>query len=54
MMNWLPRFVQRLRSVFLRTELDQELDVELAAHLELAIEENLERGCLRKKPGAKH
>ena len=34
---------QRLVSVFRRAQLDRELDVELAAHLEMAIEENLQR-----------
>src|ERR1700730_13221271 len=34
----------RLRSVFRRAELDHELDAELATHLELAVEENLQRG----------
>lgn len=44
MINWLRQSFQRLRSVFQRTEMDQELNAELAAHLELAIEENLQRG----------
>jgi putative ABC transport system permease protein len=35
---------QRLACVFRRTQLDRELDVELAAHLEMAIDENLQRG----------
>lgn len=34
----------RIGSVFRRTRLDQELEAELATHLELAVEENLERG----------
>jgi predicted permease len=44
MTDWLRQFFHRLRSVFRRTELDHELDAELAAHLDLAIEENLRRG----------
>ncbi|HWX55561.1 MAG TPA: ABC transporter permease [Verrucomicrobiae bacterium] len=44
MIHWLRHSFERLRSVFQRAELDQELDTELAAHLELAIEENLQRG----------
>lgn len=40
----LRQFLQRLIAIFRRTGLDQELDSELAAHLELAIEENLQRG----------
>ena len=35
---------QRVGSIFRRSHLDRELEVELASHLELAIEENLERG----------
>ncbi|HEX2665106.1 MAG TPA: ABC transporter permease [Candidatus Acidoferrum sp.] len=38
------RFFHRLRSFFGRTKQDRELDAEISAHLELAIEENLERG----------
>src|SRR5437773_1749968 len=34
----------RLRSLFRRARQDRELDAEMSAHLELAIEENLERG----------
>ena len=34
----------RLRSLFRRAQKDRELDAEMFAHLELAIEENLERG----------
>ena len=44
MINWLMQSFQRLRSVFRRDQLDHELDAELAAHLELAIQENLQRG----------
>jgi predicted permease len=44
MIDWLQQSFQRLRSVFRRAQLDHELDAELAAHLELAIEENLQRG----------
>ncbi len=36
--------LQRLRSSFPHAQLDQELDAEMAAHLELAVEENLRRG----------
>jgi putative ABC transport system permease protein len=35
---------QRLRALFFRTELDHDLDAEMSAHLEFAIEENLQRG----------
>jgi predicted permease len=44
MIGWLRQSFHRLRSVFRRRELDRELDAELATHLELAVEENLQRG----------
>jgi predicted permease len=44
MIDWLQQFFHRIASVFRREKLDQELAVELAAHLDLAIEENLQRG----------
>src|ERR1700730_13557141 len=40
----LREFLQRLRSLFRARQLDTELDAEMATHLELAIEENLQRG----------
>jgi predicted permease len=44
MMHWLRESVRRLRAIFRREPLDRELDAEMAAHLELAVEENLQRG----------
>jgi putative ABC transport system permease protein len=44
MIDWLLQFFHRVTSIFRREHLDNELDAELAAHLELAIEENLQRG----------
>ena len=44
MMEWLQSTANRLTSLFRRVEMDRELDAELSAHLELAIEENLQRG----------
>ncbi|HEX8879281.1 MAG TPA: ABC transporter permease [Candidatus Acidoferrum sp.] len=44
MTNWFYRSFQRLRSLFRRAQLDRDLDAEMSAHLDLAIEENLERG----------
>ncbi|MEQ1352861.1 MAG: ABC transporter permease [Candidatus Acidiferrum sp.] len=35
---------ERLRSLFSKTQLDTDLDAEMAAHLDLAVEENLQRG----------
>jgi predicted permease len=43
MIGSMGRFFQRLYSFFRRTRLDSELDSEMAAHLELATEENLRR-----------
>jgi hypothetical protein len=44
-MNWL----KRLRSSFSHTQMDQELDAEVASHLEMAIEENLKKGIPREE-----
>jgi putative ABC transport system permease protein len=44
MIDWLRQSFHRIRSVFRRDQLDHELDAELAGHLELAIQENLQRG----------
>jgi predicted permease len=44
MIDSLVQIFRRLSSVFRRDQLDHELDEELAAHLELAIQENLQRG----------
>lgn len=40
----LPQWLQQCIAIFRRTRLDHELDAELSAHLEFAMEENLERG----------
>jgi len=44
MIDWLQQLFHRVTSVFRRAQLDKDLDAELAAHLDLAIEENLQRG----------
>jgi predicted permease len=44
MIDWLRQFLLRVTSLFRREQLDHDLDAELAAHLDLAIEENLQRG----------
>ena len=44
MMDRLQEACEKLVSIFRKGDLDQELDVELASHLELAIEENLRQG----------
>ena len=43
-MSGLRRFLGRVRAFFRKPALDAELDAELAAHVDFAIEENLERG----------
>ena len=44
MTSWLQQSFHRLRSFFRRAELDRDLDAEISAHLQLAAEENLQRG----------
>ncbi|HTM35706.1 MAG TPA: ABC transporter permease [Terriglobales bacterium] len=43
-MTWLKLLLQRLRASFSHPQIDQELDMEMASHLEIAIEENLKQG----------
>ena len=43
-MSALREGLQRVRSFFQRRQRDSELDAEVAAHLELAVEENMRRG----------
>ena len=40
----LRRLFYRLRSFFLRAQIDRDLDAEISSHLELATEENIQRG----------
>ena len=51
----LREFFHRLRSLFRAKQIDAELDAEMAAHLELAMKENLRRGlaevCSRPRNG---
>ncbi len=44
MTDWIHQSFHRMRSLFRRAQLDRDLDAEMSAHLEFAIEENLERG----------
>ena len=44
MTSWLQQSFHRLRSSFRRAQLDSDLDAEISSHLQLAIEENLQRG----------
>lgn len=48
-MDSLRRLLQRLRSVFPNAQMDHDLDAEMAAHLDLAIEENIQRGMAPKE-----
>jgi predicted permease len=43
-MTWLRVFIHRLRGMFLRRKLEQELEEEIRAHLDMQIEGNLQRG----------
>src|SRR5262245_1318311 len=43
-MTWLQVFIHRLRGLFLKRKLDQELEDEIRAHLEMQIEDNLRQG----------
>ena len=43
-MSWLRLLLQRLRSSFSQPQKDQELEMEMASHLEMAIEDNIKRG----------
>jgi MacB-like periplasmic core domain len=43
-MIWLRVFMHRLRGLFLKRKLEQELEDEICAHLEMQIEENLRQG----------
>jgi hypothetical protein len=43
-MDWIRIFLIRSAALFPSNKLDAELDEELRAHIDLAIEENRERG----------
>jgi len=44
MMHFVREALNRLRSFFRKEPLDRELDVEMASHIEMAIEENVRHG----------
>ena len=44
MIRFLREALNRFRSFFRKEPLDQELDVAMASHIEMAIEENVRRG----------
>jgi predicted permease len=43
-MTWLRVFIHRLRGLFLKRKLEQELEDEIRTHLDMQIEDNLRRG----------
>jgi hypothetical protein len=43
-MEWLRIFAARLRGLFRKSQLDEDLDAEFRAHLEMLTEENIRRG----------
>ena len=43
-MMWLPIFLHRLRSLFLKSRLERELEEEIRTHLEMQTEENQRQG----------
>jgi hypothetical protein len=43
-MKWFNLLLRRLRASFSHLQTDRELEMEIASHLEIAIEENLKRG----------
>ena len=43
-MDWIRIFIVRCTAIFCSKKLDADLDEELKAHIDLAIEENLKRG----------
>ena len=43
-MTWLRVFIHRLRGLFFKRKLEQELEDEIRSHLEMQIEDNLRRG----------
>lgn len=54
MMHFLLETLNRFRSFFRKQPLDHELDMQMASHIEMAIEENLRRGCRRRRRGGRH
>src|SRR5262247_4804223 len=43
-MTWLRIFIHRMRGLFLKGKLEQELEDEIRSHLEMQIEDNLRQG----------
>ena len=49
MRDQLRELLQRIGAFFHKDELDDDLNAEIAAHLEMAVEENLRRGMTEKE-----
>src|SRR3974390_651150 len=49
MIDRIQELLQRARSFFRRNELDNDLEAEMAAHLEMAVEENLRQGMTEEE-----
>jgi len=49
MIHFVRKAINRFRSFFRKEPLDRELDVEMASHIEMAIEENVRRGLPLKE-----
>src|SRR5262249_58134907 len=43
-MTWIRVFIHRLRGLFLKRKLEQELEDEIRSHLDMQIEDNLRQG----------
>ena len=48
-MERLRVLLSRCAALFRRRRLDEDLDAELAAHVDLAMEENIQRGACRRR-----
>src|SRR5579864_9285910 len=48
-MTWLRQFVSRFIALFRKRHLEQEMNEEMRAHLEMLIEENVQRGMSREE-----
>ena len=53
-MPWSNRLTSFYRLLFRRSELEKELDAEVASYLETLVDRYMEQGMSRKKPSARH
>ena len=49
-MNWLQRLQLRLRALFQKQRLDEQMDEEMRSHLEMQTEENIDAGMKPEEP----